>query len=116
MIKVRCNEIIMTRGDTLVLRVVPTRDGEPYVPLPGDSIRFALKHDKMDIKRTAFLDTEPLVMVDIPTDTMLLRLEPEHTKGLEFGNYVYDCELTTAEGFVSTFIADSPFILRREVH
>lgn len=114
MIKVCGTTIEMTRGDTLLLRVIPTRAGEPYIPLPGDTMRFALKRDRMNMRGTWMVDPQPLIRKDIPIDTMLLRLEPEDTSSLDFGNYMYDCELTMADGFVSTFIADAKFKIERE--
>ncbi len=112
---VKGNRIEMTRGDTLLLRVKVTVGGVPYTPMPGDSVRFALKRDDMDYYKKQFKDASPLVLRDIPTDTMLLRLEPEDTKGLDFGDYVYDVQLTFASGFVRTFIADARLTLCREV-
>ena len=44
------------------------------------------------------MDEKPLVVKDIPSDTMLLVLEPEDTKTLPFGKYVYDIQITYADG------------------
>ena len=116
MVKVaKDNRIEMTRGDSLRLKVVLTVGGAPYIPETGDVIRFALKQEKMDRMRTRFLDDTPLIIKNIPTETMLLELEPEDTKAYDFGDYVYDVQITRASGFVCTFIADARFILRREV-
>lgn len=116
MIRVNKNNVIeMTRGDTLLVRVVPTRAGAPYVPIEGDSIRFALKSNKMDYAKTKFKDTTPLVLKNVPLDTLLLRLDPEDTKELPFGEYIYDVQLTQADGFVSTFVANTRFKLCEEV-
>ena len=49
-------------------------------------------------------DQDCLILKEIPTDTMVLELEPSDTKSLSFGTYVYDIELTTATGSVSTVI------------
>lgn len=51
----------------------------------------------------------------IPTSTMILHLDPEDTKDLGFGEYVYDVELTFANGDVDTFINNAKFILAPEV-
>ena len=115
MVQIKNNTIRMTRGDTLLLRVNVTIGGTPYALLPGDTVRFALKSDSMDYYKKQFKETAPLVLKDIPTDTMLLRLDPEDTKGLDFGDYVYDIQITFADGFVRTFIADTKFTLCREV-
>ena len=107
-IKIVGKAIYLTRGDTLKLTVSIYCNGEPYTPLEGDRVRFALKK--------AIDDTNPLIIRDIPTDTLLLRLLPEDTKPLDFGKYKYDIELTKANGDVDTFIGPDNFFITEEVH
>ena len=107
-IKIQGNKIHLTRGDTLRVTVNITQDGEPYVPVEGDSVRFALKRD--------FDDKDPLVIRNIPTDTLKLILVPEDTKPLDFGKYWYDVELTKNDGTVDTFIGPERFYITEEVH
>lgn len=104
MYSVKKNNIKLTRGDTFIAQVSILKDGEPYIPEPGDEIRFALKHPTMDTKRTRYMDEEPLIYKDIPFDTLVLRLDPEDTKPFPFGSYVYDIQITFANGVVDTFI------------
>ena len=87
----------MTRGDTLRANVNITRDGEPYVPEEGDSIRFAVKRD--------YKDTALLILKNISIGTLVLKVDPEDTKPLDFGKYVYDIQMTFADGSVDTFIS-----------
>ena len=47
---------------------------------------------------------------------MILTLNPEDTKHLPFGKYVYDIELTKATGEVDTFITKAILKLTEEVH
>lgn len=103
-------KIKLTRGDSFYCEVEMKNkdDGTDYEPQPGDTVRFALK------KR--YNDPEPLIIKSIPTDTRILHLEPQDTKNLSFGKYVYDIELTTANGDVDTFIWESEFELTKEVH
>ena len=111
MYKVSGTTITLTRGDTFIATVemhIGTKDGEEYIPNAGDNVRFALKR--------RYEDKEPLILKNIPLDTLELRLEPEDTKPLKFGDYVYDVELTTETGIVDTFIHEADFILAREVH
>ena len=116
MVKVgRNNTIELTRGDSLRLKVVLTVGGAPYLPEEGDAIRFALKRDVMDRMRTRFVDEEPLIVKSVSTDSMYLELEPVDTAALDFGEYVYDVQITRANGFVRTFVADARFIIGREV-
>lgn len=107
--------ITMTRGDTLRVQVNIQRDGESYTPAAGDAVRFALKRARYKNSGGNFCDDEPLLRKDIPTDTMLLELAPEDTKPLRFGKYVYDIQITFADGTVDTFIPTADFLLTPEV-
>lgn len=69
---------------------------EVYTPVEGDSIRFAMKQ--------SYSSSTVLVRKNIPTDTLTLHLEPNDTKELAFGDYVYDIQITFANGDVDTFI------------
>lgn len=107
--------IYHTRGDTFIaqLTLKYKGTGEPYVPVTGDSIRFALKKK--------YTDAEPLIVKNIPVNTLLLELDPDDTKELEPATYVFDIELTTHDGIVDTFIPPEPeetarFILTKEVY
>ncbi len=53
----------------------------------------------------------------IPHDSMNLRLESEETKLLKAGGlpYVYDIEITMADGTVDTFIERAKFVVTEEV-
>ena len=106
--KVRNNTIFLTRGDTFKAHLtINYPDGTVYTPKEGDSIRFALKEN--------IEDEECLILREIPIDTMLLILYPEDTKELEFGSYIYDIQLTKANGDVDTFITASKLKLTAEV-
>lgn len=107
--------ISLTRGDTLLVQVGMMRDSEPYTPVEGDSVRFALKSG-LNSTGKEMKESTPLILKDIPIGTMILRLEPEDTKALSFGDYVYDIEITFSNGVVDTFIANSKFKLTPEVH
>lgn len=109
MLSVNGTEIQMTRGDTArILLNLTTADGIAYTPTDGDSIRFAAKKKFKD-----GLDT--LININIPTDTLLLEIEPSDTADLAFGNYVYDIQFTGADGTVDTFIAEGKLVIRGEV-
>lgn len=106
--KVKKNTIFLTRGDTFKAHLtINNPDGTEYTPQEGDTVRFALKEN--------IEDQECLILRDIPIDTMLLILNPEDTKELEFGSYVYDIQLTKANGDVDTFITASKLKLTAEV-
>lgn len=106
--KVNRNTIYLTRGDTFkAVLTISYPDGSIYTPLEGDTIRFALKQ--------SIDDEECIIFREIPIDTMLLVIYPEDTKELEFGTYVYDIQLTKANGDVDTFITASKFKITAEV-
>ena len=100
--------ISLTRGDSLVLGIDVVVDNAPYTPQEGDVIRFAMKS-------TVFAD-EVLIKKRIDLETMTLTILPSDTKDLSFGSYVYDLELTTADGVVDTFIGPASFIITQEVY
>lgn len=109
-IKISGTTIKMTRGDTLRVQIGLTdQDSNSYEPHEGDRIRFAMK--------TAYSDSEPLLIKDIPIETLELVLDPEDTKDLpQPSSYVYDIELTYANGDVDTFIDKAKLMITEEVH
>ena len=109
MVKLQGTNITMTRGDTARVQVsIANPDGTEYKPLNGDVVRFAMKK--------SYYDENPLVLKNIPIDTLLLTIEPTDTKPLQFGKYVYDIELTQRDGTVNTFITKANIILEEEVY
>ena len=86
---------------------ITDRNGDPYIPVEGDAVRFAMK--------ATYSDPEPLLVVDIPIDTLILVIQPDDTHTLPFGNYVYDIQLTKASGEVDTFITTSKLKLTEEI-
>ena len=100
--------ISLTRGDSLILNINVTQNGEPYVPQEGDSIRFALKK--------SISDEEPLIIKQVDLENMQLTINPEDTKPLAYGTYKYDIQLTTVDGYVDTFIGPANFKITEEVY
>lgn len=113
--QVKGNTIILTRGDTLLLKVDILKDGEAYTPEDGDVVRFALKHKTMTAGKGEYTDEEPIFTKTIPNDTLILQINPNDTKELPFADYVYDIQITFADGAVDTFITASTFRLTPEV-
>ena len=117
--KVEGTTITLTRGDTFIASIIPTRrDGSRYEFQEGDSMRFAMKRKYTD-EEPAILKNIPIEEDETDPDRNLvgkLQIEPEDTKQLKCCEYVYDIELTTAAGDVDTFIAEAKFILAPEVH
>ena len=109
------NEITLTRGDTLEADITLQKGEDPYVIQEGDSIRFALKTKKMKADKSDYEEATPLIVKEIPTDSMKLVLEPGDTKHLPFGDYEYDIQVTLASGKVDTVIPAQRFKLTKEV-
>lgn len=107
--KVDGDSISLTRGDTLILNIQIIRDNEVYTPESGDKIRFALSKDTSG-------KNEPIILKNINPSTMRLTINPEDTKDLSYGSYVYDVELTTIDGYVDTFIGPAKFKITEEVY
>ena len=101
------NNISLTRGDTCMFNIdLVDSDGNPYITHEGDTMRFAMAK--------GYGGDHVLVNKQIPTDTLLFKLDPMDTKALEFGTYVYDIQYTDYEGNVSTIIMGN-MILTKEV-
>lgn len=97
MYSVNGTNITLTRGDTFKATITATMaDGSAYQIESGDQIRFAAKQN--------YEDSSVAIEKSIPTDTMLLKLDPVDTKSLDFGSYFYDIQLTKANGEIDTFI------------
>ena len=109
MLKIDGQDITLTRGDSLAVQLNLTYNNEPYEPVEGDAITFAMK-------RFVFDPGEPVLTKSIPTDTLMFELAPADTKTLDFGEYAYDIQMTFADGTVDTFIANARFILDPEVN
>lgn len=108
MIKIDGTTISMTRGDTLrVIVSMEQDDYTEYLPVEGETLLFAMKRK--------YSDAEPLITKNIPYDTRMLQLDPEDTKPLNYGSYVYDISITRLDGTVDTFIDRSKLVLTEEV-
>lgn len=106
--KVSNNKITMTRGDTCRIKLSLTdSEGNEFVPDDGDVIRFAAKQ--------RYTDSEPIIFITVPNDTLVLEIKPEDTKNLNFGTYVYDMQITFADGTIDTFITKATLKIEEEV-
>lgn len=101
--------IAMIRGDTETLSISCTKDGEPYIEI-GDIIYFTVKKS---------VKTEEKLLQKIITifkdDKALIEIEPQDTKELKYGKYVYDIQLTKLNGEVKTLVHPSNFEIVGEV-
>ena len=105
---IKNNVIKLTQGDSLTTKVsITDADGNEYIPLQQDSIRFALKKN--------YTDKTVLINKVIPNDTLILHLDSTDTKPLKPGEYRYDIQITMGDGTVDTFIDRQKFIITEEV-
>ena len=105
---VKKNTIYLTRGDTFRATIaLKDAEGEIYTPQPDETIRFAMKKH--------YEDATPLLLIQVPYDTLELVILPQDTKTLAFGEYVWDMQITRSNGDIDTFITKAQLILTEEV-
>ena len=100
--------IELTRGDTLQLTLsIENIDETEYIPDPGDVILFSMKkyYTSGDVLISKVIDNTSLTFV----------IQPSDTANLDFGDYVYDIQITTVDGVVDTIIPRSKFRILPEV-
>lgn len=101
--KLTGTDIYMTRGDTegIIVNLIG------YTPQAGDTVEFTVRRKignaPVIYKKAEFAETQAVV-----------RIEPEDTERLRFGDYIYDVQLTYG-GTVKTVVTPSKFTLGEEV-
>ena len=103
------NTIHLTRGDTArfsIGQIVNTITNTNYTPTAEDTVT-------MTIKKTV-MQADPFVQIIVPGGEVL-HIKPEDTKAMAFGKYVYDIQITMADGDVYTIIPPTTFDLLKEV-
>lgn len=101
------NDIHLIRGDTARFEVeILDQAGEKYVLLDGDQLVFTVK------KNTS--TDNVILQKQILGDTFTLT--HDDTKDLEYREYMYDIQLTQANGDVTTVISPSKFVILEEVN
>ena len=105
MFRISNNKIQITRGDTgrFSLAVMNGKDDYNY---SSDTVVFT-------VKRSTY-DTNALIQKTISYGNDVLIL-PSDTSELEYGEYVYDVQLTTQGGAVDTIITPNKFVILPEV-
>ena len=106
MLNCQNNTITLTRGDTAILRLDITDDkGNPYKLTDSDVVIFTLKRSVME---------RDVIFQKSMVDGKII-IHPQDTAHLEYGQYVYDVELTKENGFVATVIPPHRFVIAEEV-
>lgn len=101
--------ISLTRGDTADIVLELKRDNEPYILASGDTGVLTVKSE---------IDAEEFIFqkeLNVVNGTCLFNIEPNDTKDLEYGEYVYDVQITLADGGVYTVVSPHKFWVKSEV-
>lgn len=104
--KVKNNDITITRGDTegILIRF------KDYVPTAEDkfemTVRKSIQSSEKIVHKVGQLNED---------GTVLIKIDPNDTKNAEFGQYVYDVQATFSNGEVKTIIKPSKFFIGGEV-
>lgn len=102
---VQGKNLVLMRGDTGILRLNLTSDGEPYELADGDT---AVLTVKKNLKAKT-----PLLQKTL--ENGLFYFTHEDTKSLPAGAYVYDVQVTLADGQVYTALGPSTYRLLPDV-
>ena len=105
MFKIANNTIQITRGDTGIFTLALTSAGQPY-DYTDDQVLFTVKRN---------VNTTEIVFQKTVLYGENVTIEPQDTASLNYGNYVYDVQVTTASGVVDTVITPSAFVVLPEV-
>ena len=101
---VKGTKLSMVRGDSESITVTCS---DPFVT--GDAVTFTVRESPED----------PIVLqkvvTDFPNGEAIIGIDPADTAGLDFGDYVYDIQLTRTGGVVTTLIEPDKFKIREEV-
>lgn len=108
------NVMMLTRGDSAYFEIgITDGNGKPIELKETDKVYFTVKKSTSD---------EEVLFQKVGT---AVSINPEDTRGLEYGGYVYDIQVTFENGDVDTIIApeigymntDVPnFIITKEVN
>lgn len=111
MLTVRGTNITMNRCDSVYITVtVRKNDGTEMELGEGDTLYFAAKRKATD--KDYAIAPKPLLNEN---GHGVLELCPEDTEQLEFGTYIYDVQLVTAGGTVSTVIKPSQLVIEESI-
>lgn len=105
MFQINNKTIKITRGDTGIFTLdIKRQDGTPY-DYSNDTVLFTVKQDT---------NTDVVLIQKTVVYGENITIEPNDTKSLKYGDYVYDVEVTSGN-IVDTIISPSKFIVLPEV-
>lgn len=104
--KSKSNDIAITRGDTEGI-LIKFND---YKPTADDKFELTVRKSIQSPDKS--LHKVGQLMED---GTVLIKIDPSDTSGLDFGQYVYDVQATFGSGEVKTIIKPAKFFVGGEV-
>ena len=105
MFKINGKTIQITRGDTGIFTLAIKSGGQSY-DYSNDEVLFTVKRNT---------NTNQIIFQKTVEYGNIVTILPTDTASLPYGNYVYDAQVTTAQGIVNTVITPNPFSVEREV-
>ena len=106
MFKIMGSKIFLTRGDSAFIDIqIKNSDGTDYEWNAGDQLLMTVK---------ASTSSKEVLFQHALVDGTI-EIKPEDTENLNYGDYVYDCQLRTYSGVTQTFITPSLFRVLEEV-
>lgn len=103
--KAKSNEISITRGDSEGVLVKFKNYELQESDIVELTVRKNVRTDKVIHK----------VAEHMEDGTALITIQPEDTEDLDFGEYVYDVQMTFSDGSVKTLVKPSKFFIGGEV-
>lgn len=104
MFRISNNEITLTRGDSAEFDIeLSSCDGEAYEAQEGDIIEFTVKENVYSSEALIHKKGNKIIIA------------PEDTAKMSYKEYVYDVQVTFADGTVDTVIPPSKFKITSEV-
>jgi phage gp45-like len=94
----------MTRGDTANISV------EGLTLVAGDEVKFTVKEN---VHATTKIIEK--TVVNFNNGNGIISIEPDDTKSLNYKNYIYDIQVTRADGTVYTVVKPHEFKIESEV-
>lgn len=101
------NAIELTRGDTAHFEIeIVDQNGDLYELQPEDQLMFTVKKSVYDKN----------IVLQKRIEKKQFTITHEDSAGLAYGSYVYDIQLTQANGDVTTIVKPSDFKVTEEVN